>query len=419
MTATSENTWYYLWIFIDLQISKIQYDSLMNIVFYNFYYGYLTGGPRTLISILQNMDKSRFHSTFVTQDKNDLLKAVEEIPIEGLIKELPSVLNQKDGSLLKGSPIRKLIALLAVIKYNFSLIHVLKERKVSVIWTRGTRGVLLIGIASRLCKIPLVWDIALEYEPKGMAKILQRLSLIIADVVIAESKAHYKFLFSEQTIKRNQHKLKYISSAIPRKQIDDILKTAVSKRNLNTPTRLLNVGIIGRRKNQLLAIKTVYALKSMGHEVLLNFVGPVEDKAYLNELKNYIELMDLKAQIFFHGWQENIAYFLSISDIFLFTSTSEGVPHVLKEAMFAKLPIVSTRAGEGVSEIIQNNHNGYVSTDYNEHTLANYIADLIKNVKNRMQMTETGYQFAQENFLPEKECRQYEEVFQNLAKKKK
>ena len=57
--------------------------------------------------------------------------------------------------------------------------------------------------------------------------------------------------------------------------------------------------------------------------------------------------------------QQNVKRLLENSDIFLFTSKSEGGPIVIWEAMSMKLPIVTTKVG-GTEEYIKNGYNGYL-----------------------------------------------------------
>ena len=57
------------------------------------------------------------------------------------------------------------------------------------------------------------------------------------------------------------------------------------------------------------------------------------------------------------GEVNDVASWLEMMDVFLFTSLSEGLPNVLIEAQAFGLPVVSTRVG-GVSEVVSHRKTG-------------------------------------------------------------
>jgi glycosyltransferase involved in cell wall biosynthesis len=73
--------------------------------------------------------------------------------------------------------------------------------------------------------------------------------------------------------------------------------------------------------------------------------GPLED-----ELKEQVRKAGLNGCIRIEGLNHRIADVLQELDIFVMSSTSEGLPLVILEAMAAGLPVVSTRIG-GVPEV--------------------------------------------------------------------
>jgi glycosyltransferase involved in cell wall biosynthesis len=67
-------------------------------------------------------------------------------------------------------------------------------------------------------------------------------------------------------------------------------------------------------------------------------------------LKEQARKAGLDGRIHIEGLNHHIADVLQELDIFVMSSTSEGLPLVILEAMAAGLPVVSTRIG-GVSEV--------------------------------------------------------------------
>ncbi len=80
--------------------------------------------------------------------------------------------------------------------------------------------------------------------------------------------------------------------------------------------------------------------------------GPLEEeiKAELNKLK-------LEKKVFFPGLKTDVKPYYSAMDIFMMSSSFEGLPIALLEAMSMECAIVSTDAG-GIKEVIRNREDG-------------------------------------------------------------
>jgi glycosyltransferase involved in cell wall biosynthesis len=67
--------------------------------------------------------------------------------------------------------------------------------------------------------------------------------------------------------------------------------------------------------------------------------------------------LNLEGKVFFAGLQTNVKPYYEAMDVFMMSSSFEGLPIALLEAMSMSCAIVSTDAG-GIKEVIQNNKNG-------------------------------------------------------------
>lgn len=80
--------------------------------------------------------------------------------------------------------------------------------------------------------------------------------------------------------------------------------------------------------------------------------GPLEP-----EIKAEVERLDLEKKVFLPGLQTKVKPFLSAMDIFMMTSSFEGLPVALLEAMSMKCAVVCTDAG-GIKEVVRNREDG-------------------------------------------------------------
>lgn len=99
--------------------------------------------------------------------------------------------------------------------------------------------------------------------------------------------------------------------------------------------------------------------------------GPLKEK-----LHRHCEALGMQNIIYFTGLQEEVRPFLSAMDLYMMTSSFEGLPVALLEAMSMELPVVSTRAG-GIGELVRNNQDGLTVDTDDWPTLKGIIERLI------------------------------------------
>tara|TARA_B100000900_G_C20574452_1_gene714738 strand:- start:17 stop:1066 length:1050 start_codon:yes stop_codon:yes gene_type:complete len=85
----------------------------------------------------------------------------------------------------------------------------------------------------------------------------------------------------------------------------------------------------------------------------------VGDGDFLSDAKCLIKQKNLESTVTFLGFKENVYEVLDQSDIFLLPTLHETLSIATLEACKAKLPIVCSNTG-GLSEIVQNNFNGFL-----------------------------------------------------------
>lgn len=128
------------------------------------------------------------------------------------------------------------------------------------------------------------------------------------------------------------------------------VSVSVKKRSVHAPYKLVAAGRLTRAKNYPHLIKAVKVLvEDKGMLCTLDIYGEGELR---QELQDLIDKLGLGEIIRLQGFAENLPDRLKDYDIFIMSSSWEGLPTVLIEALNADLRVISTDCPSGPSEIL-------------------------------------------------------------------
>ena len=137
---------------------------------------------------------------------------------------------------------------------------------------------------------------------------------------------------------------------------------------------IVTVGRLVPQKNHALMIEIIRILRDEFHENYhLDIFGAGELQEQLQQQINTNHLNNL---IKLKGHSNDIFHELINYDLFLMTSLHEGTPNALLEAMGLGLPSLAVKCRTGITELIQNNKNGYFVDSYDPHIIAKKIHEI-------------------------------------------
>jgi glycosyltransferase involved in cell wall biosynthesis len=114
-------------------------------------------------------------------------------------------------------------------------------------------------------------------------------------------------------------------------------------------------------------------------------------------IEKSITATNLNESVLLLGKKLNAAQYLKAFDIYVNSSTKEGFPFSIIEAMLAGLPIAATAVG-AIPEIVQSGSDGIVVTPRQPALLAEAVIKLTSNQSNAHQMGNRAQQKALQNF---------------------
>lgn len=395
----------------------MQQQSLIPLLFYYWFHptSGLTGGPRVLLNLLERLDRSKFYPIVITQQESPLTEELHIRGIETVLAPLPKIINSHNDAVFSYSLMDKLSSLIAILKYNFDIVAIAQKYHVRGLWGRNVKAITLIGGAATFLHLPLVWDIGMEKESRGLVKILHWAGLMMSAVVITEARCQPLNIFGNFTAKLFAAKFRTICPGISSERIDKIRKAKVQQVLDPKHFIILSVATIHPRKNQMMLLRSMKSLVPRFPQIHVYFVGATSDEAYSSQLEYFAQTENLTENVHFLGWQDNIPELMSKANLFVLCSYNEGIPYVIHEALHSGLPVVATAVG-GVPEIIEHGKTGFLIDVDDDRSLCDLIERFICYPDSTQTTSETAMQLVQSQYSIQSWSEHYNHLFETLTR---
>ena len=252
------------------------------------------------------------------------LKAFRQI-FNRLLKERPDIVHTHTAK--AGSSAR-----LAVLMYNF-----ICEKKVRTVHT--FHGHVFEGYFSRAKSLMFVW--------------IERFLARLTNMIIAISETQKRDLLEKFQIAPAQ-KIRTVELGFDlRPFLGSKMLKGQFRRSLGINDNTLLIGIIGRLvpiKNHMMFFEAARVFLEENPGVHARFVV-VGDGELRDELEAYCQELGLASHVVFSGWMRNVPLVYADLDMLALTSTNEGTPVSIIEAMASSVPVIATDAG-GVMDLL-------------------------------------------------------------------
>ena len=146
----------------------------------------------------------------------------------------------------------------------------------------------------------------------------------------------------------------------------------------------------------MLLLRIVKYLVSKRKDFVLDIIGDGPEKG---NLMDYVERNDLSEYIIFHGFKQKqeLPFYLSLCDVFLFQTDFDIWGLVLNEAMAAgKVCIASVNAGAH-HDLIEPGKNGFIVDFRDTGEVASRIGWVLDNPEQAVEIGRKAASFIQEN----------------------
>ena len=272
----------------------------------------------------------------------------------------------------------------------FSLVSCLRKREIDIVQTyffdANVFGISAAKLGGVKRIISCRRDMGFWYTPK-LLFVLRRLNKL-AD----------RFLVNSYAIKENitkyelipDHKIDVIHNGIDLKPFQNKYDAAIIKNKFGINHGESVVGIVANLNRKVKRVDLfIHAAKNVlrkNRDVSFIIVG---DGHLRCELESQAENLGLKDKIYFVGQKQDVTPYLSIFDIGVICSDSEGFSNSILEYMASAIPVIATDVG-GNKEVIEDGVNGFLVPPGNYKAMADKICNILQDRKTYIQMSKNA-----------------------------
>ncbi len=279
------------------------------------------------------------------------------------------------------------------------LVRLIREQRIDLVHCHGYGATTFGRIAGGLCKRPvIIHEHMIDTEIPYYQKLIDRLLAPWTTQGIAVSNAVGDFMTTARGLPRA--KVEVVYNGIPESFCEGANREErrrVAAELGVSPGRPV-IGIVGRLhpiKGQVEFVKAAAIVRERIPEAQFLVVG---DGDFRSQLELIVEQENLETHVRFVGHRNDVRQVLSVLDILVISSHSEGFSLSAAEAMAAGKAVVAMKVG-GIPEVIRGEQTGLLVPPRDERAMAAAIVRLIEDDGLRQELGSRAMAECQRRFL--------------------
>lgn len=346
----------------------------LRVVFFHAFFGSgLTGGPRQLATLIHLLGP-RIEPMVVTQRPSALTELLAARGVPYHIVPLPeAVVEATESRHLAALQTPRVLA--GLYAYNSAVGKVAAPHRPHVWWGRHLWSVLLSRFAAGRLGVPFVLDVAMSLRSGGglarsMTRAAYGAALLGSARVVLEADALRRQVFGPMAALAGG-RVVTVPIGLDPARIAMLREAGARRRGRRANDRLtvLVLGSITPRKNQALLIEALHVLGRDAARLRVVIAGDVHDTAYAAALAGRIASLGFKEGVTLTGWHDDVPALMADADLLVHCALAEGLTHVVREAAFARLPVIATAVG-GISDVVEDGVTGRLVSPDDPYALA-------------------------------------------------
>lgn len=296
----------------------------------------------------------------------------------------------------------------------------IKANEISVVHTHDFYTNIFGMVSAFFARVPV--RVASKRETLSKSKnqfLIERQAFRLADKILANAEAVRQFLV-ETGVAREKIVTVYNGLDLQRLQPPQNAQRGEILRELDLPIaeEMQFVTIVANLrsdvKNHRMFLQAAQKVKEKIESVAFVLAGEGE---LTESLKSFARDLNIGKDVFFIGGVPKIGELLSISDVCVLSSKSEGFSNSILEYMSAAKPVVATRVG-GASEAVIDGETGFLVESGDDKTMAKRLVELLQNPEKAKRFGVRGRQIVEEKFTVATQLTKTLELYDGLLVKK-
>ena len=356
------------------------------------------GAARTLLNIINNLDRSKFAPMLVTLNFNG--------SYESELKD--------DVTFIKLDTTR-------LSRSIFKLAKIIREEHVDVVFSTIPRVNTIAILATKLSRTNAKSVVREADNLGGTFKAdLQLLGFglayKLADQIVSLSEGVKENLVKKYKVKPND--IEVIYNPVDITNINQKLKNddmpIEHKQIYDTDEKIIvTAGRLVEQKDQRTLLNAFAKInKEVSSRLVILGEGPLKE-----QLEQQAKDLGVFERVHFLGFQSNPYIYFNKADVFVLTSKHEGFSHVLAEALATGVPIVSTNCKSGPSEVLNNGEFGHLCDVGDDICIAEKTLHVLRLTDSELNTVKSNGLLRAEFFNANKNVKKYEEVLLNTNNK--
>ncbi len=296
----------------------------------------------------------------------------------------------------------------------------IKTNEISIVHTHDFYTNIFGMVAASLARTPVRIASKREIFNKSKSQtLIERQAFRLSDKIVANANAVKQFLV-ETGVAEEKIVIVYNGLDLQRLTPSQGLTREDILRELALPLaeKMQFVTIVANLrsdvKNHRMFLKAAQKVNEKVANVAFILAGEGE---LIEPLKTFAVDLGISKNAFFLGGCSRVSDLLSISDICVLSSKSEGFSNSILEYMSAAKPVVATRVG-GADEAIIDGETGFLVESDDHDAMANRLIELLQNPVKAMEMGKKGRKIVTENFSLEAQTEKTLTLYKTLLTKK-
>ncbi|MCI0563980.1 MAG: glycosyltransferase [Nitrososphaera sp.] len=347
------------------------------------------GAEKMLISLAENLDRSRYRSYACLLKDGWLKNQLQQLGIETIL--VPQFRSLDFRWLLRMSRLLK----------EWS-IHVMHAHE----FTMNVYG----SVLSRMTQTPIIATVHgtnyywVKWHRRLAYKFVSRQSVMVA---VSEHlkrflREHINVHPDDITVVRNGidfHRFKVRNSACAIR----------AELGINGDQPVIGtVGNLYAVKGQIYLLRACIKIAKTFPDFVLLIAGRGEQLCVLKEEARSLGILD---NVKFLGFREDVPSLLQVMDVFVLPSVSEGLPLSILEAMALGKPVVASNVG-GISEVVKEGTTGYLVPPKDPEALAEKIRPLLLNSRLADELGNSGRKRVLGSFTLDQMIQEYQSLYE-------